>query len=149
MEPVSKHIVRGNRDGFLEFYQLFELVSLQVLLKDNMDIVVILCGLDAVVNSVESETHIIYIKIAVAYEFPVYDLHGTSFIIVPSPVDDKEIPPGEHEFIGRLFGTFIIVARSLFPAASPSADPDLVMEALAGSIVQSSESLAKLIFFGE
>jgi hypothetical protein len=47
----------------------------------------------------QSEAHVVDIEIAVTGIFPVYDPDSTTFIIVSSPVNNKEITARKNEFI--------------------------------------------------
>lgn len=80
----------------------------QITLYDDLDITVICCVPDTVVNGSQSKTYVIYIKIPVTGIFPVNDLHRSSLFAVTAPVYDEEISLREDKLIEYRDGSFII-----------------------------------------
>ena len=112
-----------------EFNYLFNFKPPEVLFENYLDVAVITRAFNAVVNSRQTEAHIVDAEVSESGVFTIDNLDCTFFPFVPSPVNDEEIPACENEFRFCLSGSVVIGSGRFFPAASPPAKAHMMMEA--------------------
>lgn len=88
-------------------YSLHPVVS-EITFDDDLDVAVISCTFNAVMNGSQSETDIVDIEIAVARVLSVNDLYGASLLRITSAVNDKEIPSREDKLVKSLHGSLVV-----------------------------------------
>ena len=79
-------------DKGLEFDYFFDFIASDVLFQDYLDITVIGCRRDTIMQCGEAKAHVADIKVSIPGIFTIYHLYRTSFFFIPSFINYKEIP---------------------------------------------------------
>ena len=94
--------MRGLRERILtqlsEINNLFYSVAPEILLQYYLDITVVSCRFNAIMQGRQAESHIINVEKAKACIFPIHYFNRTSFIIATALVDYEKVMPGKNKF---------------------------------------------------
>ncbi len=80
----------------------------KVTLDNYLDVAVVGSPLNAVMHCRQSESDVVYVKVAEAFIFAVDDLYNGSLLAIAAAVNYEEVPLSENEFVESHQCPFIV-----------------------------------------